>query len=572
MDRETATQEIKARMDIVEVIGRYISLEHAGRNFKGLCPFHQEKTPSFSVNPENQFYYCFGCHAKGDIFTFVMHMEGWDFNEALSNLAAEVGITIEGKREENPNNKLLAIMEQACQYYEANLKGSSAEKYLKKRGIVPDSIKKFRLGYAPDGWENLQMAGIKATEKELLDCGLVQKRRRGNGFYDRFRNRVIFPIFNTQGKVVAFGARSLGEDKPKYLNSPEGLLFHKKEVLYGWHLSKEAIRKTKTIVLVEGYLDVISCFEAGIENVVASMGTALTDEQVSIFAKQADRVVLAYDGDAAGKLANKRSVVMLLKRGLDVMEAGFPQGFDPDDLYRKFGAKKLKESIDSAENYLNKLLRQAANQDNLSEVGSKTKYLRQISPFINAIPSRALKEEYLHRIAETTNLSYFAVQTEILGKPSQKYETPRTRYNNKVPFTEPFGLAEESYNEAELDFVAMIFGDPSYIDEAKKYDFTLDWLDNLGLRSILKGILGSQEGSEAPADFGHIELIRDVAEKIEKIDEPRFLDCLRKLAKRHIYRQIEELARAMANSTEPDFYFEAISKYRNLLVKTKKLQ
>ena len=194
MDRETATQEIKARMDIVEVIGRYISLEHAGRNFKGLCPFHQEKTPSFSVNPENQFYYCFGCHAKGDIFTFVMHMEGWDFNEALSNLAAEVGITIEGKREENPNNKLLAIMEQACQYYEANLKGSSAEKYLKKRGIVPDSIKKFRLGYAPDGWENLQMAGIKATEKELLDCGLVQKRRRGNGFYDRFRNRVIFPI------------------------------------------------------------------------------------------------------------------------------------------------------------------------------------------------------------------------------------------------------------------------------------------------------------------------------------------------------------------------------------------
>ncbi|HPT61189.1 MAG TPA: DNA primase [Bacillota bacterium] len=571
MDRETATQEIKARLDLAEVVGRYVSLERAGQNYKGLCPFHQEKTPSFTVNPGKQFYYCFGCHATGDVFSFVMHMEGWDFNQALDNLAKEVGITLAGKREENPNNNLLAVMEAVCQYYQSNLKGSPAEKYLQKRGVTLESIKRFRLGYAPPGWENLQAAGIKATEKELLECGLIQKRRKDEGFYDRFRNRVIFPIFNTQGKVVAFGARALGEDKPKYLNSPEGALFQKKEVLYGWHLSKDAIRNLKTIVLVEGYLDLISCYEAGVENAVASMGTALTEEQIRIFARQVDRVVLAYDADAAGKMANRRSVAMLLKNDLQVMEAEFPQGFDPDDLYRKFGADALKNAISSAKDYLAKVLDAGAKSD-LSQVGAKTKFLGEISPFITAIPSRALQEEYLQKVAQITGLSQAAVEAEILGEAGQKYERSRPRYTNTVAKTKSYDLAEEAYNEAELDFVAMIFGDPSYIAEADKYDFALDWLDNRNLRTILGGIISPQKEPEGSVDSSQIETIRQLAERLEKIDEPRFFDCLRKLAKRHIYRQIEELARQMANFKEPDFYFDAIKEYRSLLIKAKKLQ
>ncbi len=570
MDWETATQEIKARLNIVDVIGRYISLERTGRGYKGLCPFHHEKTPSFNVEPEKQFYYCFGCHAKGDIFNFVMHMESLDFNQALAKLAAEAGIVLDGRQEESPHKKLLEIMEQTCQFYRAKLIKSKAEGYFMKRGLKPESIAAFRLGYAPDSWETLQ-AVLNGTTQELLDCGLIQKRRNNTGYYDRFRNRAIFPIFDSVGRVIAFGARSLGDDKPKYLNSPEGLLFHKKEVLYGWHLAKESARRLKSLILVEGYLDVIACHEAGISNVVASMGTALSEEQIALFEKQIDRVVLAYDADAAGQMANRRGVMMLLKHGFEVVAADFPKGFDPDDVLRKLGLESLKNALATAENYLNRTIRQAATTVNLNEVGEKTKLLRGIAPLINAIPSKALQEEYLQQLVAITNLSYSAVETEVLQKTCKEYERTRTRYNNRVASLEASDVAEEAYNEAEMDFVATIFADPSFINEASKIDFNLDWLDNEGLRSILKGVLIPTDGSLLAINNEYLDLIRDLAERLDKIDELRFKDCLRKLAKRHIYRQIEELSMAVTNSKEPDFYFRALKKFRELTIKARNL-
>lgn len=571
MDRETATQEIKSRLNIVDLVSRYISLERSGQTYKGLCPFHREKTPSFHVNPEKQFYYCFGCHAKGDIFSFVMHMEGYDFIQALNMLAKEVGVVLEGKPEDRTNSRLLEIMEETARFYQLRLKGSPAEKYFYKRGIKPESIERFWLGYAPDGWEIIQNAGISGSEKELLECGLIQKRRSGTGHYDRFRNRAIFPIFNSTGRVVAFGARALGDDKPKYLNSPEGILFHKKEVLYGWHLSKESIRELKTLILVEGYLDVIACFEAGITNVVASMGTALTEEQINIFKKQVDKVILAFDGDKAGQLANRRSVTMLLKHGFEVVEAVFPKGLDPDDHFRKNGAMALRDVFESAEDYIDRSIRQALATIDVSEIGQRTKLLRDITPLINAIPSRALQEEYLYHLSEVTNLSYSAVRSEVLQESTKEYERSRSRYNNRVSSIDTSDLTVDAYNEAEMDFVATIFGDPSFFNEALEVNFDLDWLDNVELKTILKNVLVPSDGSVLTINQDYLEVIRDLAERIDRIDESRFKDCLRKLAKRHIYRQIEELLESVTNSKEPDFYFAALEDYRELIVKVKEL-
>lgn len=570
MDRETATQEIKARLNIVDVIGRYISLERTGRGYKGLCPFHHEKTPSFNVEPEKQFYYCFGCHAKGDIFSFVMHVESLDFNQALNKLATEAGIVLDGSRDESPHKRLLGVMEQACQFYQTKLAKSKAEAYFKKRGLKQESVAAFRLGYAPDSWETLQ-AALNATQQELIDCGLIQKRRNNSGYYDRFRNRAIFPIFDSTGRVIAFGARSLGDEKPKYLNSPEGLLFHKKEVLYGWHLAKESARQLKSLILVEGYLDVIACHEAGITNVAASMGTALNEEQIALFEKQVERVVLAYDADAAGQMANRRGVMMLLRHGFEVVAADFPPGFDPDDVLRKLGPESLKNVLTAAENYVNRTIRQAASTVNLNEVGEKTKLLRGVAPLINAIPSKALQEEYLQQLVAITDLSYAAVETEVLQKTSKKYERTSSRYNNKVASWEVSDVYEEAYNEAEMDFVATIFSDPSYINEAAEIDFTLDWLDNEGLRDILKGVLVPSDGSLLAINNDYLDLIRDLAERLDKIDELRFRDCLRKLAKRYIYRQIEELSMAVTNSKEPDFYLKALKEFRELTIKARNL-
>lgn len=569
MDREAATLEIKARLNIVDVIGRYIPLERSGRNYKGLCPFHREKTPSFNVEPEKQFYYCFGCHAKGDIFSFVMHMEGWDFVEALKHLAAEAGVELDTTQTENPYKGLLEIMEQVCQFYQRRLPNSVALQYFQKRGITPESIRKFRLGYAPDGWESLASSGIKASEKELLDCGLIQKRRTGTGHYDRFRHRAIFPIFDTLGRVVAFGARALGDDKPKYLNSPEGIIFHKKETLYGWHLAKEAVRNSQTIILVEGYMDVIACHEAGITNVVASMGTALTEEQIDLLGKQAKKVILAYDGDAAGQMAIRRGVMMLLGRGFEVCSAQFPASLDPDDVLRKQGPQSLQESIYTAENYLHKIIRQATESGNLEAVGAKTKFLQEIAPLLNALPSKSLQEEYFQRLSELTNLSYTAVESEVLSKSRGEYERSRSRYNNRVSYGTSTDPTIDVYSEAELDLVAMIFGDPSYINEATAYGFEINWLEHEGLRNILAGVLIPSNDSQATIDKEAVELIRELAERLDKIDELRFRDCLKKLAEREINRQIEELSVAVANSSEPDFYLDALKKLKEIYLQVK---
>ena len=461
-------------------------------------------------------------------------------------------------------------MEQVCQFYQSKLAKSKAEAYFRKRSLKEESVTNFRLGYAPDSWETLQPA-LNATQQELIDCGLIQKRRNNTGYYDRFRNRAIFPIFDSTGRVIAFGARSLGDEKPKYISSPESLLFHKKEVLYGWHLAKESARQLKSLILVEGYLDVIACHEAGITNVAASMGTALSEEQIMLFEKQIDRIVLAYDADAAGQMANRRGVMMLLRHGFEVVEADFPPGFDPDDVLRKLGPESLKNTLASAENYVNRTIRQAASAVNLNEVGEKTKLLKGVAPLINAIPSKALQEEYLQQLVAITDLSYAAVETEVLQKTSKKYERTSSRYNNKVALREVSDVYEEAYNEAEMDFVATIFSDPSYINEATEINFTLDWIDNESLRNILKGVLIPSDGSLLAINNDYLDLIRDLAERLDKIDDLRFRDCLRKLAKRHISRQIEELSMAVTNSKEPDFYFNALKEFRALTIKARNL-
>lgn len=342
--------EIRRLCNIVNIIGEYISLEKRGKNYLGLCPFHSEKTPSFSVSEEKQLYYCFGCGAAGNVFGFVMKMEGLTFPEAVRFLARRVGVHIPSperllRQEKSLEEKLIAASELAARFFCYNLdkteSGKKAKEYLRKRGITADTSEFFKLGYAPRGWDNF----LKAAQREgfppevLLKAGLVSSRE-GGGYYDRFRDRLMFPICNHTGRVVGFGGRALpwgDKDSPKYLNSPETPVFNKSSMLYGFHLARSYIRSAQSAIIVEGYTDVIAAYQAGFKNVVASLGTSLTDSQGKLLRSQAKEILIAYDADAAGRSATWRGFNLLQDLGCAVKVVELPADSDPDSFIRQNG-------------------------------------------------------------------------------------------------------------------------------------------------------------------------------------------------------------------------------------------
>lgn len=335
---EDAVRLIKERLDIVDVVGDYVRLHKTGKNFKGLCPFHQEKTPSFIVSPDRQTFHCFGCGEGGDIFSFIMKIEGLDFREALEILARKAGVTlsvpsVSGKSEDK--RSLFDIMELSLLFYRTALKepgGRIALHYLNKRDITPEDASMFELGWAPSSWDSLwsHLKKEKTSLKEALDCGLVIEGTKG--VYDRFRGRIIFPIRDVSGKLLAFGGRVTDGDGAKYINSPEGLLYSKRQNLYLLHVAKQEIREKKRAILVEGYMDAIRLHLSGYKETIASLGTALTEDQARLLKRFTDLCFICYDSDTAGQEATVRSMYVLQQCGLDVRVVGLPSGKDPDDL------------------------------------------------------------------------------------------------------------------------------------------------------------------------------------------------------------------------------------------------
>jgi len=423
-------ERVKQQADIVRVIGEYVRLKKSGQNFTGLCPFHAEKSPSFAVHPVKQIYHCFGCGVGGDVFKFVMEMDKVAFPEALRIVAEKCGIAIPRtkasspeERKENHQRTLLVEMHREAQTFfvqqlGGTLEGKAARAYLEDRGLDKDAIARFGIGYAPSGGDAL-LRFLKAKYKEplLIESGLVSRDQSGGArMYDRFRRRITFPIANDSGKIVAFGCRALGDDQPKYLNSPETPIYSKSNVLYHLDRAKEALRRADFAVLVEGYMDAIAVARAGISNVVASCGTSLAEPQIKLLSRFTKRVIVNYDPDTAGQLATERSISLLLENDFEVRVLALPamnlpggdgakysKNADPDLYIREMGVEAYTKLLKDAPPYVDYLIGRARHMD-LSTGEGKLRAVNFLLPYVQKIPNRLLRSEWATRIAQQLRL------------------------------------------------------------------------------------------------------------------------------------------------------------------------
>src|SRR6202007_2807751 len=410
---------VKQQADIVRVVGEYVRLKKTGKDFSGLCPFHQEKTPSFTVSPIKQIFYCFGCGKGGDVYNFVMDIEKCEFPEAVKLVAEKCGISIPrpkerspGERKENQQRALLVEMHREAQTFfvkqlEGTLEGKAARAYLEDRGLDRDAITRFGIGYAPSGGDLLlRSLKSKYPEKLLAESGLVSRDQSGR-LFDRFRRRITFPIANESGKVIAFGCRALGDDQPKYLNSPESPIYSKSNVIYHLDRAKEGIRRQDFVILVEGYMDAIAVARAGISNVVASCGTSLAEQQIKLLGRFTKRVVVNYDPDAAGQAATERSLSLLLEQGFEVRVLALPpivdRKADPDLFIREKGADAYSKALKEAPPYVDYLIARARQMD-LSTAEGKLRAVNFLLPYVQKIPNRILRSEWATRIAQQLRL------------------------------------------------------------------------------------------------------------------------------------------------------------------------
>lgn len=408
-------EKVKQQADIVRVIGDYVQLKKAGQNFRGLCPFHSEKTASFNVHPTKQIYHCFGCGQGGDVFKFVMEMEKCPFPEALRIVAEKCGIALPRPKERSPEERrenqqrtvLVEIHREAQSYFiqqlEGTLEGKAARAYLEDRGLDRDSITRFGIGYAPSGGDLLlRHLKLKYQDKALVESGLISRDQSGR-LFDRFRRRITFPIFNESSKIVAFGARALGDDQPKYLNSPETPIYSKSNVLYHLDRAKDALRRQDFAVLVEGYMDAIAVARAGISNVVASCGTALAETQIKLLGRFTKRVIVNYDPDTAGQAATERSLTSLLEQDFEVRVLNLPaignKKADPDLFIREKGADAYREQLKNSPPYVDYLIARARQMD-LTTGEGKNRAVNFLLPYVQRIPNSILRSEWATRIAQ----------------------------------------------------------------------------------------------------------------------------------------------------------------------------
>jgi DNA primase len=448
-------EKVKQQADIVRVVGEYVRLKKTGKDFSGLCPFHQEKTPSFTVSPLKQIFYCFGCGKGGDIYNFVMDLEKCEFPEAVKLVAEKCGIPIPRPKERSPEERkenqqraMLVEMHREAQTFfvkqlQGTLEGKAARAYLEDRGLDKDAVTRFGIGYAPSGGDELlRHLKSKYNEKLLVESGLISREQQGGRLFDRFRRRITFPISNESGKIVAFGCRALGDDQPKYLNSPETPIYSKSNVLYHLDRAKEGIRRQDFAILVEGYMDAIAVARAGITNVVASCGTSLAEQQIKLLGRFTKRVVVNYDPDTAGQSATERSLSLLLEQDFEVRVLALPpvgdKKADPDLYIREKGAEEYLKLLKEAPSYVDYLIARARQMD-LSTGEAKSRAVNFLLPYVQKIPNRILRSEWATRIAQQLRLeepvlraalskaaserrSELKIQPELVGRAAKPVE------------------------------------------------------------------------------------------------------------------------------------------------------
>ena len=432
-------EEVKQSNDIVEVISQYVHLKRSGRNFFGLCPFHNEKSPSFSVSPDKQIFHCFGCGVGGNVITFIGKIEGIGFKESIEALAERANIqlpTIENNvdsKKEELKSKVYKVNTFAAEYYHKRLyqkEAKAAQEYIKKRKINSETLESFKIGYSgnfDELYQALKKEGFK--DPEILESGLVNKNDRGM-YIDRYRNRLMIPILDERNRVIAFGGRVLDDSKPKYINSPENIVYSKGRHLFGLNVAKKG--DTKKLLIVEGYMDAISLHQRGITNVVAALGTALTPQQGWLLRKNAEQVILGFDSDGAGQTAIMRAMEVMQNMGCDIRVLQLEDAKDPDEFVVKFGAARLQKLLDNAISLIEfkvKVLKQGLNLENASD---KIKFLNEIAKLISKIDNTMEREIYIEKISKGYNISKEAIFGQVNKLQYANNKTTKTLEKDKV--------------------------------------------------------------------------------------------------------------------------------------------
>ncbi|MFA5362041.1 MAG: DNA primase [Candidatus Omnitrophota bacterium] len=450
---ENIIEDILNRVDIVEVISDYIPLKRAGRNFRALCPFHHEKSPSFMVSPDRQIYHCFGCGAGGNVLNFLLQYERLEFLEAVEALAKKAGVAIPQQvRKNSPAagmvSALHAVNDLAAKFYENNLnspKGKAAQDYLFARGLSEESLRSFRIGFATDAWDALiahlrnKNIGLAVLEK----AGLILPRD-GGGYYDRFRSRIIMPVFDIKSKIIAFGARVMpgvgDKNTAKYVNSPETPLYVKRNCLYGLHLAKDAVRDLDFMIVVEGYLDFIIPYQHGVRNIVASSGTSLTQEQARLIKRYTHNVVVVYDGDSAGQMATLRSLDIFVEEGMQVKVVSLPEGYDPDSFVREKGINAFKALVGQAATLFDYKLAILESRFSSRSIEDKANISSEMLNTIGKFSNSILKSEYLKKLSGALEIDVNSLKDELKkvksDRPFAEGQPPPVHKNRAVNPTE----------------------------------------------------------------------------------------------------------------------------------------
>lgn len=419
---QNVLDQIQDRCDIVEVIQRVVPLKRAGRGFSAPCPFHSEKTPSFTVSPDKQIFHCFGCGAGGNVFSFVMKYDKLTFPEAVRQLAQSAGVILaedeEFRKKEDSRQPLYLAMQAATDFYRKALasasKDSPVQQYIAKRRLTDEALSKFKIGYSPDAWDSLLKALARDHGNEtLVRAGLLLERENKSGHYDRFRNRMMFPITDLKGRVIGFGARVLDDSQPKYVNSPETEIYHKGRVLYGFYEGLEAIRTENRVLLVEGYMDVIGCHAAGVEIATAASGTSLTTEQIRAVKRFTSNVTVLFDADKAGENATLRGLDLLVEENCNVLVASLDAGHDPDSFVREFGAEKFRAAVDAALPLFDYKYQFLTRRHDARRVEGKTRIAQEMLATIRRIPNEVTKHGYLAELSRRLGVSEDALKVEL---------------------------------------------------------------------------------------------------------------------------------------------------------------
>ena len=475
--------ELVARNPIEDVVGQYVNLKRSGSNLFGLCPFHGEKTASFSVAPDKGIYYCFGCHKGGGAINFMMEIEGLSYPDAVRALAKRVGMEVpedeQYQSRYRQQERLWALSKEAARFFVAQLyapAGAEGLAYAFKRGMPKSTLTKFGIGFAPNEWTALTdaMRAKGYTDEELKESGLVSVSQKNGRIYDRFRNRLMIPIIDVRGNVIGFGGRVMDNSTPKYLNSPETIIFNKRKNLFALNLAKKT--KLPYLILVEGYMDAVALHQYGFDCAVASLGTSLTEEHAVLLSRYTENVVLIYDGDEAGQRATRRAIPMLEKAGLQVKVLQMRDAKDPDEYLKKFGADKFKNLLEESSNRVEYQLNAIRKKYDIREDEQRVKFINEAAEFISSLPNAVQREVYGHRVAETAKISYDAMKIEV-NKAYKRRIAREKKRQEKIDLAPAQALQPKArtirYDNmksamAEESVIAMALKEPALLDEAKE--------------------------------------------------------------------------------------------------------